>query len=41
MQPASNGDFNVALKIDSQLTASAQQAYQGLVRRVTTSFLAM
>ncbi len=31
MQPVSNGNFDVALKIDSRLTASAQHTYQGLL----------
>jgi hypothetical protein len=31
MQPVSNGNFDVALKIDSTLTASAQQTFQGLL----------
>jgi hypothetical protein len=31
MQPVSNGNFDVALKIDSRLTASAQQTFQGLL----------
>ena len=31
MQPVSNGNFDVALKIDSTLTASADQTYQGLL----------